>query len=92
MIRWLWSRLMKWGWDFNRGDKAETPVDIALGGSRNSDPVVRISLYHAMNGKVLEIATPINTHHDWKYENYIVAENEKLTDVLAMLLIAKGLK
>jgi len=92
MIRWIWSRLMKWGWDFNRGDRAETSVDVALGGSRNSDPVVRISLYHAMNGKVLEIATPINTHHDWKYENYIVTENEKLTDVLAMLLIAKGLK
>jgi len=27
MIRWLWSNLMKWGWDFNRGvrDHSEEP-------------------------------------------------------------------
>ena len=28
MIRWLWSRMMKWGWDFNRNlrdDEAKVP-------------------------------------------------------------------
>jgi len=92
MIRWLWSKIMKWGWDFGREKQMEV-VDLAVpSSSRGGDPIVRISLHHAMNGKILEIATPINTHHDWKYEHYIVTEGENLTDALAMLLIAKGIK
>lgn len=91
MIRWIWHRLMKWGWDFNRRDEVEaSPV---VHSSRNSEPVVRINLHHAINGKILEIATPSpNRQHDWVVDNYIIPEGEKLTDSLAMLLIAKGIK
>jgi hypothetical protein len=83
---------MKWGWDFNRRDR-DGAVEVVASSSRNSDPVVRINLYHALNGKILEIATQHpNKHHDWGVESYIVVEGEKLTDALAMLLIAKGIK
>lgn len=29
MIRWLWSRMMKWGWDFNR-DLREDDIHVPL--------------------------------------------------------------
>ena len=37
MIRWLWSRMMKWGWDFNhnlREDNELVPIAIGRGGRR----------------------------------------------------------
>jgi hypothetical protein len=35
MIRWVWSRIMKWGWDFNRDlrdDNTQTTPRIRVGG------------------------------------------------------------
>lgn len=93
MIRWLWSKIMKWGWDYGREKQMEV-VDLAVpSSSRGSDPIVRINLHHAMNGKILEIATQHpSRQHDWVITNYIVTEGENLTEALAMLLIAKGIK
>ena len=40
MIRWLWSMLMKWGWDFNRGLRED---DVKLQRlSRGRDSIVLI--------------------------------------------------
>ena len=40
MIRWLWSRIMKWGWDFGREKQMEV-VDLATSSSsRGGDPIV----------------------------------------------------
>ena len=37
MIRWLWSRMMKWGWDFNRELREDNElVPIAIGRRRGS--------------------------------------------------------
>lgn len=93
MIRWLWSKIMKWGWDFGR-EKRTDVVELSVpSSSSNAEPIVRINLHHAMNGKILEIATPSpSRQHDWAIEHYIVVEGEKLTDALAMVLIAKGIK
>jgi len=93
MIRWLWSRIMKWGWDFGRKTETEDVVLGVANSSRNSEPIVRINLHVAMNGKILEIATPSpNRQHDWVVTNYIVTDGESLTEALTMLLIAKGVK
>lgn len=38
MIRWLWSRMMKWGWDFSRNlpeDDGQVPIAIGLGAKRH---------------------------------------------------------
>lgn len=92
MLRWLWNKLMKWGWDFSR-DSNKVEV-VSPQSSRMGDPVVRLNMYPALNGKVLEIATPssVNRHHDWDVETFIVVEGASLHDALATLLLAKGLK
>jgi hypothetical protein len=41
---------------------------------------------------VLEIATQSNVRHDWDVEMYIVTEGESLHDVLATILLTKGMK
>ena len=81
---------MKWGWDFNR--RNEEPV-LAVQSHRMGEPAVRINMHNAINGKILEIATPaVQRHHDWDIESYIVTEGESLHDALATLLLAKGIK
>ena len=53
-----------------------------------------LSVSNALNGKVIQIRTyqPNNRGSDWKHEFYIVPEGEKLTDAVAILLMAKNLE
>lgn len=39
MIRWLWSRMMKWGWDFNRNLREDDLVPLARLRSKYSNAV-----------------------------------------------------
>lgn len=91
MIRWLWSNMMKWGWDFNR-DKRGTKIvrDVLVSESMDGRSNVRIGIFTAMNGKVLEIAKR-DPHHDWSYSHFLVPEGMMLSDAVTTLLIAEGL-
>jgi hypothetical protein len=59
---------------------------------RIGEPVVRINMSNAINGRVLEIATQSSQRHDWDVEMYIVTEGESLHDAIATILLAKGMK
>ena len=91
MIRWLWSKMMKWGWDFNR----RMPEEIVCGSdSVESRSSVRIGIIQAMNGKVLEISKRNTTNHigpEWNNTLFLVPEDMTLTDAVTTLLIAEGL-
>jgi hypothetical protein len=89
MLRWLWNKLMKWGWDFNRKPEVELAV---CPSARMGEPTVRINMSNAVNGRVLEIATQQQRSHDWDVEMYIVTEGESLHDAIATILLAKGMK
>lgn len=92
MLRWLWDKLLKWGWDFNRDLRKQVEV-VSPQSQRMGEPSVRINMHKAINGRILEIATPsVQRHHDWDIESYIVTEGESLHDALATLLLAKGIK
>lgn len=41
MIRWLWSRVMKWGWDFNR-DLREDDIHVARKRGRGRDSIAEL--------------------------------------------------
>ena len=63
MIRWIWSRFMKWGWDFNRNLREEdVPVassrGLAKARLRASDDIeseqgLNITVRNAMGGKII---------------------------------------
>lgn len=88
MIRWLWSKMMKWGWDFNR-DK-----DVCISRDRTfmGEPVVRISVYSAMNGRILEMVKPNDMNHVNETKLMLVPEGENLSDTVTMMLLAEGMK
>ena len=91
MIRWLWNKMMKWGWDFNRNMRGQ---DVLVSESVESRSSVRIGIIQAMNGKVLEISKRNTTNHigpEWNNTLFLVPEDMTLTDAVTTLLIAEGL-
>lgn len=63
MIRWFWSKMLKWGWDYNRSairDRADVPVAIA-----SSDTVdvegLRFVVMPAHGGTIVQVR-----HYDRK--------------------------
>lgn len=83
---------MKWGWDYNRRD--EEPALAIAGHGLDGCAVVRINMYQAMNGKIIEIHTPISAqrHSDWNTEHMVLQDGDNLHEMVATLLLAKGIK
>jgi len=63
----------------------------------NTNPSLKVSLYHALNGRILEIATHSTvkqgsfSHSDWEYEFYYVGEGETLSTAIATAFTLKEL-
>lgn len=91
MLRWLWSRVMKWGWDYNRRDELKV---ISAGHELGGAAVVRINMYQAINGKIIEINTPQSAqrHTDWNTEHMVLQDGDNLHEMVATLLLTKGIK
>lgn len=55
----------------------------------NTNPSLKVSLYHGLNGRILEIATHSTVtqgsfkHSDWDFEFYSVPEGETLSTAIA---------
>ncbi len=106
MIRWLWSRMMKWGWDFNRDlveDDIHVPVqkrgrlgrnDIVLVSDDEidlTDPI-RFSVQTVQGGTLIE-----TRWHDPKTDNYerklhIVTQDENLSEAIGRIVTMELLK
>lgn len=90
MIRATLHRILRWG--LSAEDTPRAPNSTAV-------PLIRIGLVSGLNGRLLEIATPLqNTnskHHlfgdDWTYEFFIISEGQKVSDAIAMVMLLKGL-
>jgi len=102
MIRWLWNKMMQWGWDFNRKEVAELRHrdswdGVVLEHSIPSMDGFRMSVADAVNGKVIQISKPIlnNKGHntgDREAEIYVVAEGQSLMDVVNTILTLEDAK
>lgn len=63
----------------------------------NTNPTLKVSLYHGLNGRILEIAThsTVNQgqfrHSDWEFEFYSVPEGETLSTAIATAFTLKEL-
>jgi hypothetical protein len=84
---------MKWGWDYNRKDTHEV-LAVSSGHGLDGCAVVRVNMYQAMNGKIIEIHTPVSAqrHSDWNTEHMVLQDGENLHEMVATLLLAKGIK
>lgn len=91
-MNWLKKRIVSWL------NSSPSPLADALVSSREVEVATpgdfNMSFFQAMNGKVIQIRTYAphkNPGPDWKTEYYIVPDGERITDALAVLMIAKNL-
>ena len=103
MIRWLWNKMMKWGWDFSRREEVTLAKrdswdsDVVLEHSIPSMDGLRLSVADAVNGKVVQISKPIfnaKGQHtgDREAEMYVVAKGQSLSDVVNTILNLEDVK
>lgn len=108
MIRWLWSRMMKWGWDFNRDLREDNSIGIGLikaGARRRGDDIVLVSdneidLTDPIRFSVqsVEGGTLIETRwYDPKTDNHarklhIVTNEENLSEAIGKIVTMELLK
>lgn len=105
MIRWLWSNILKWGWDFNRGLRED---DIHVPGRKRgrrgqdlvlvtddeidlNDPI-RFSVQTVQGGTLIE-----TRWHDPKQDEYvrklhIVTQDENLAEAIGKIVTMELLK
>jgi hypothetical protein len=89
MIRWLWSRMMKWGWDFNH-DLREKGVVYALGskdddGIELSDPVT-FRIQTVLGGTLIETSYYHRKSEDRRSKIYVVGPEENLADSVGKIV------
>lgn len=90
MIRRLWFNFVRWGLRYDEIQSgADRPIrDRPL----NTDPIVRIAVYSAMNGRILELTKPNNNIHVTDSKLMLVPEGENLSDTVSLMLLAEGMK
>jgi hypothetical protein len=107
MIRWLWSNMMKWGWDFNRNlrkDDDLVPLARRRGSRREEEMIlisdneidlpdpIRFSVQNVQGGTIIE-----TRWHDPKQDEYvrklhIVTSEENLAEAIGKIVTMELLK
>jgi hypothetical protein len=82
-------RLVKWAAIY---PDAQTVTPHIRKGIEGRAPI-RISIFCAFNGKLLEIQTPetLHVHSDWVSEYMLVPEGEDLYSAVSTILMANGI-
>ena len=92
MIRWVWSRMMKWGWDFNhtlREDNAN--YDTASLGSRDDDSIelsdpVTFRIQTVLGGTLIETGYYHRKSEERRSKIYVVGPEENLADSVGKIV------
>jgi hypothetical protein len=105
MIRWLWSRMMKWGWDFNR-DLREDDIHVPIGrrGRRGeeiclvpdneidlTDPI-RFSVQTVQGGTLIETRWNDPKKDEYVRKLHIVTQDENLSEAIGKIVTMELLK
>jgi hypothetical protein len=106
MIRWLWSRMMKWGWDFNRNLRED---DIHISNHRRSrreddrllvisdeeieltDPI-RFSVQNVEGGTLIETRWTDPKNDNYVRKLHIVTQDENLSEAIGKIVTMELLK
>ena len=108
MIRWLWDKMLKWGWDYNRGLREEdihVPFDPKRRRGRLGEDMILVSddeidLTDPIRFSVQTVSggTLIETRwHDEKQDEYvrklhIVTQDENLAEAIGKIVTMELLK
>ena len=89
MIRWLWSRMMKWGWDFSRQLPKEDIMVTA--GSRFDDSIelsdpVTFRIQTVLGGTLIETGYYHRKSEERRSKIYVVTPEENLADSVGKIV------
>jgi len=92
MIRWVWSRMMRWGWDFNhtlREDNANY-ASTAIG-SRDDDSIelsdpVTFRIQTVLGGTLIETGYYHRKSEERRSKIYVVGPEENLADSVGKIV------
>ena len=96
MIRYIWSRMMKWGWDYSRDlhtdDFNEHSICISDNSSIDMDKAIRLSVLPAKGGCVLETRTFDKKTHDWTTEAHIIPDGDDVAHRIGQIVALELLR
>ena len=105
MIRWLWSNILKWGWDFNRGLREDDIVPIRKRGRRGEDSIVlisdneidltdpiRFSVQQVEGGTLIETRWTDPKQDEYVRKLHIVTNEENLAEAIGKIVTMELLK
>jgi hypothetical protein len=85
------------GKESSYGTSYETQTAVLKSTDHSTTPQMRIGFIDALNGRILEVSTQVphpgvSNHYDWKTEMYVVPEDQKLSEAIAVVMLMKGLE
>lgn len=104
MIRWLWSRVMKWGWDFSRNLPDEIHVTNGRRGRPGQDLVlcsdneidltdpIRFSVQTVQGGTLIETRWTDPKTDNYVRKLHIVTQEENLSEAIGKIVTMELLK
>ena len=99
MIRWIWSRIMKWGWDFNHNLRETELSSRGLNKTQprtsedvDSEQGLNITVRTAMGGKIVTFR-----HYDHKadrqhYRLYVIPEDMNFEQELCKMITLESMR
>ena len=89
MIRWVWSRMIKWGWDFSR----QLPVEniMVTAGSRFDDGIelsdpLTFRIQTVLGGTLIETSYFQRKSEERRSKIYVVTPDENLSDAVGKIV------
>lgn len=96
MIRYVWNKILKWGWDYNSNlqpdDYGSHPICISENTSIDMEKAIRLAVLPANGGCVLETRTYDKKTHDWSIEAHIIAEGEDVAHRVGQIVALELLR
>lgn len=97
MIRWLWSMIMKWGWDFNREGRTSRPfpthrrdfetigIDADTANIDLPDPV-QFRVQQIIGGTLIETRWHDHKKNESRVKLHIITPEENLSDSIGKII------
>ena len=91
MIRWLWSRLIKWGWDYGRKSETYT-INVRDRETIELPNPLRFSIQKASGGTVVEVRSYDPKKDENVYFLHVIADNNDVAESIGKIVTFEMLK
>ena len=89
MIRLLWEKMMKWGWDYNRDlrcNQVEVAVDCVSDERLDMEKALRFNVLPCTGGVVMECRTFDRKTHSNDTRTFIIPEGEDIAERVGQIV------